>query len=93
MTTDETTDKQSTAPAGRTGTGGAPVAGTDAGPDRTFEDLMDELEAITEKLAAGDLGIEAAAELYERAEKLHNLAAERLAAVRERVERLAAPAS
>ena len=65
--------------------------GPDQGPDRsaaTFEQLMAELEGITAKLAAGDLGIEAAADLYERAERLHALAAERLDQVRARVEGL-----
>lgn len=62
------------------------------GPEATFEEMMAELEAITAKLAAGDLGIEAAADLYERAERLHGLATERLAQVRARVERLARPA-
>lgn len=60
--------------------------GADAGA--TFEELMTELEEITERLAAGDLGIEAAAGLYERAERLHALAAERLAQVQARVEAL-----
>jgi exodeoxyribonuclease VII small subunit len=58
--------------------------------NRTFEELMTELETLTERLAAGDLGIEAAAELYERAERLHALAAERLAQVQARVEALTA---
>ena len=59
-------------------------------PDpRTFEELMAELEAATERLATGELGIEAAAELYERAERLHALATERLAQVQARVESLA----
>ncbi|HET6964337.1 MAG TPA: exodeoxyribonuclease VII small subunit [Acidimicrobiales bacterium] len=58
----------------------------------TFEELMAELEGITAKLAAGDLGIEAAADLYERAERLHALATERLKQVRARVEGLAGPA-
>ena len=58
---------------------------------RTFEELMADLEAITERLAAGDLGIEAAADLYERAERLHALATERLLQVKSRVEGLAAP--
>jgi exodeoxyribonuclease VII small subunit len=62
-----------------------------AADDRTFEELMAELESITEKMAAGDLGIEAAAELFERAEALHALATERLVQVRARVERLASP--
>jgi exodeoxyribonuclease VII small subunit len=59
--------------------------------NRTFEELMADLESITEKLAAGDLGIEAAADLFERAEALHALATERLLRVRSRVERLASP--
>ena len=61
------------------------------GDDRTFEELMAELESITEKMAAGDLGIEAAADLFERAEALHALATERLVQVRARVERLTSP--
>jgi exodeoxyribonuclease VII small subunit len=59
--------------------------------DRTFEDLMADLESITERLAAGDLGIEAAADLFERAETLHALATERLSLVKARVERMAVP--
>lgn len=57
---------------------------------RTFEQLLAELEAVTDRLASGELGIEAATELYERAEHLHALAAKRLAQVQERVERLRA---
>jgi exodeoxyribonuclease VII small subunit len=83
-----TTDEQSSTGASGAATGGSPAPGG----DRTFEELMEELETITERLAAGDLGIEAAADLYERAEKLHAQAAERLAAVRSKVEKLAAPA-
>lgn len=61
-------------------------------PDgRTFEELMTELEAVTERLAAGELGIEAATDLYEQAERLHALATERLAQVQARVEALTAP--
>lgn len=56
--------------------------------ERTFEELMAELEQVTDILAAGEVGIEAAAELYERAQRLHSLAAQRLATVQERVERL-----
>ena len=66
------------------------VSGGHGDEGRTFEQLMTELETLTEKLAAGDIGIEAAADLYERAEKLHALAAARLAQVRARVEGLAA---
>jgi exodeoxyribonuclease VII small subunit len=74
-------------------TGPPSAAAADGARSRTFEELMDELEAITEQLATGDLGIEAATDLYERAETLHALAAERLATVRARVEKLAPPAS
>jgi exodeoxyribonuclease VII small subunit len=56
---------------------------------RTFEELMAELEAVTDRLASGELGIELAAALYEQAERLHVLASERLAQVQARVERLA----
>jgi len=55
---------------------------------RTFEDLMAQLESVTEQLAAGDLGIESAVELYERAWELHALATARLDQVKARVERL-----
>jgi exodeoxyribonuclease VII small subunit len=64
---------------------------TDDADDRTFEELMTELEAVTDRLATGELGIEAAAELYEHAERLHAQATERLAQVQARVERLAPP--
>lgn len=57
----------------------------------TFEDVMAELELLTAQLAAGDLGIEAAADVYERAEKLHAQATERLERVRARVEGLTRP--
>jgi len=65
--------------------------GPAASDGRTFEDLMAELETVTERLAAGDLGIEAAADLYERASRLHAQATERLTQVKARVERLAGP--
>jgi exodeoxyribonuclease VII small subunit len=58
---------------------------------RTFEELMSELEAVTERLAAGDLGIEAAADLYGEALRLHALASQRLAQVQGRVEALTSP--
>ncbi len=57
----------------------------------SFEGLMDALEGITARLAQGDIGIEVAADLYEQAERLHAVAAERLAQVQERVVRLSAP--
>jgi len=64
------------------------VAEPTADDERTFEELIAELEQVTEVLAAGEVGIEAAADLYERAQRLHTLASERLARVQERVERL-----
>jgi exodeoxyribonuclease VII small subunit len=59
---------------------------------RTFEELMAELEQVTDTLATGELGIEAATDLYERAQRLHALATRRLAQVQERIDRLARPA-
>ena len=55
----------------------------------TYEQLVAELESLTQQMAAGDIGIEAAAELYERAGVLHAAAAERLARVQERIDKLA----
>jgi exodeoxyribonuclease VII small subunit len=57
---------------------------------RTFEQLLADLEEITDRLAGGELGIEAATDLYERAEHLHALASARLSQVQARVERLRA---
>jgi exodeoxyribonuclease VII small subunit len=74
---------------------GGESGGAAGGPPEswTFEQLMDALEAITARLASGELGIEAAADLYEQAEHLHSLASERLAQVQARVERLTPPPS
>ena len=55
------------------------------GDDRTFEELLADLEAVTDRLASGELGIEAATELYERAQHLHALASARLAQVQDRI--------
>lgn len=54
----------------------------------SFEQLLDTLELVTTRLASGELGIEAATDLYEQAEILHAAAEERLAAVEARIERL-----
>ena len=54
----------------------------------TFEELVGALERVAARLAGGDLGIEAAADLYEQAELLHGAAQERLSAVEARIERL-----
>lgn len=63
---------------------------TEANTDdrRSFEELVAELEEVTELMATGEVGIEAATDLYERAQRLYVLATERLARVQERVERL-----
>ena len=54
----------------------------------TFEQLMEVLESLTDRLATGDLGIEQAADLYEQAEAIHRRARRRLAEVSERIARL-----
>ena len=54
----------------------------------TYEELLAQLEGITDRMAAGDIGIEEAAALYEEAGRLHALAADRLARVQERIEKL-----
>jgi exodeoxyribonuclease VII small subunit len=63
---------------------------TDELESMTYEQLVAELESLTARMAAGDIGIEAAAELYERAGVLHAAAAARLARVQERIDKLAA---
>jgi len=95
LTSDDQRNREACRPdPDRPGPDGPDRGGPDRGgraDDRTFEDLMADLESITERLAAGDLGIEAAADLFERAETLHALATERLTLVRARVERMAVP--
>jgi exodeoxyribonuclease VII small subunit len=54
----------------------------------TYEQLVEKLEDLTHRIASGDVGIEEASELYERAGEIHRLAAERLAQVRARIEKL-----
>jgi exodeoxyribonuclease VII small subunit len=58
----------------------------------TFEQLVAALEDLTDRMASGEIGIEEAADLYEQAETLHALAAERLARVQARIEARAANA-
>ena len=58
----------------------------------TYEQLVERLEDLTRRIASGDVGIEEASQLYERAGVIHRLAAERLAQVRARIERLDGPA-
>ncbi|HWW52797.1 MAG TPA: exodeoxyribonuclease VII small subunit [Acidimicrobiales bacterium] len=59
----------------------------------TYEQLIEALETLTARMAAGDIGIEEVADLYERAGRLHAEAAARLARVRERIEGMTAAES
>ena len=52
----------------------------------TFEQLLERLEGITRRMAAGDIGIEAVTDLYEEAGRLHAEAADRLERVRRRLD-------
>jgi exodeoxyribonuclease VII small subunit len=55
----------------------------------TYEQLLSELETMTDRMASGDLGIEEAADLYERATELHAAATARLEAIKARIGGLA----
>ena len=64
----------------------------DAGSDdRSFEELVGELENVVRRMAGTDIGIEEAADLYEKARAIHDAAAKRLEAVEARIAELAAP--
>ena len=54
----------------------------------TYEELVERLESLVNKMAGGDIGIEEVADLYEEAGRLHAAAAERLERVKRRVEGL-----
>jgi exodeoxyribonuclease VII small subunit len=54
----------------------------------TYEQLVERLERLTDQMAAGDIGIEEAAALYEQAGRLHAAATERLAAIEKRIRAL-----
>ena len=57
--------------------------------DLTYEQIVEKLEAVTAELANGTAGIEAAADLYEEAQRLHAAATARLDQVRQRLDALA----
>lgn len=59
------------------------------GSSMTYEELVDALEQLTHRMADGDVGIEEAVDLYERAGRLHAQASERLDRIQERIARLA----
>jgi exodeoxyribonuclease VII small subunit len=54
----------------------------------TYEQIVEKLEAVTSQLATGTAGIEAAADLFEEAQRLHTAASARLDQVRKRLEAL-----
>ena len=56
----------------------------------SYEQLVEALEHLTERMADGELGIEEAVDLYERAGRLEELARARLARVQERIRAVAA---
>ena len=51
----------------------------------TYEQLVEELEALTTRMGSGEIGIEEVADLYERAGRLYTEAQARLERVRERI--------
>ncbi|HVL92351.1 MAG TPA: exodeoxyribonuclease VII small subunit [Acidimicrobiales bacterium] len=57
----------------------------------SFEELVEALETLVDRMADGQLGIEEAVDLYEQAGRLHALAADRLAQVQARIDRLTPP--
>jgi exodeoxyribonuclease VII small subunit len=64
------------------------MSDTEALDGLTYEALVEMLEDLTRRIASGEVGIEEASELYERAGVIHRLAEERLAQVRARIEGL-----
>ena len=68
---------------GRAGAGAA----ADLGP-MSFEELLEHLEALVGQLSSGEVGIEAAADLYEQAGRVYREAKARLDAVQARIESL-----
>lgn len=68
---------------------GVDGAGDSDSDSMSYEELVEALEQLTNRMADGDVGIEEAVDLYERAGRLHTRAAERLAAIHDRIARLA----
>ena len=54
----------------------------------SFEELLEQLEGLVGQLSSGEVGIEAAADLYEQAGRVYNEAKARLDAVQTRIESL-----
>ena len=59
-----------------------------ADDQRSFEQLMAELEDVVRRMSGTEIGIEEAADLYEKARTLHHAAAARLEAVEARIAEL-----
>jgi len=55
----------------------------------SYEQLVEALEKLTERMADGEIGIEEAVDLYERAGRLEGMARARLDRVQRRIESLA----
>ncbi len=55
----------------------------------SYEQLVEALELLTERMADGEIGIEEAVDLYERAGRLEELARARLERVQQRIKSLA----
>lgn len=74
-----------------TAAGDVPRGDADVAFERcSYEELIDTMEALTARMAGGDIGIEEVADLYERVGRLHAEATSRLARVRQRIEGLMA---
>ena len=67
---------------------GGEQSGEKDGEAKTFESAMRELEGIVHALEAGDVGLEAAIEAYERGVKLKTFCEEKLRQAELRVEKI-----
>lgn len=54
----------------------------------SFEELLERLESLVAKLSSGEVGIEAAADLYEESGRVYSAAKGRLDAVQARIQDL-----
>ncbi len=62
---------------------------SDSPDSMSYEQLVESLEHLTERMSDGDIGIEEAVDLYERAGRLEALARTRLERVQQRINALA----
>ena len=61
---------------------------SDSPDSMSYEQLVESLEHLTERMSDGDIGIEEAVDLYERAGRLEALARTRLERVQQRINAL-----